>query len=95
MNNIYLHSDNQPKGILKEDVNKKAEVVSSILPAETVMNLFKPKILLELLKTDIHSKPVDRLAELKREAVKNFSTIRRINGFSCLAEFNYYHNVGG
>ena len=82
MNNIYLHSYAQPKGILKENINKpKEEVIGSILPSK--------------IFDELPSKPVDRLAELKRISLDNFSPRKRVTGFSCLAEFNYYHNVGG
>jgi hypothetical protein len=69
---MYLHSDNQPRGILKEDLNKKSPMV-------------------------IPSEPVNRLNELQENETmqKLDSLIKKITGFSCVAEYNYYRNKGG
>ena len=78
---IHLHSE-QLRGVLKDNINTpKEEVVSSILPS--------------VIFEETPSDPVDRLAELKRNSVTNFSLNRKLNGFSCLAEFNYYSRPGG
>jgi hypothetical protein len=68
---IHLHNNNQIKGVLKEDLNKKPPLV-------------------------IPSKPVNRLKELteKETMQKIDSIIKKITGFGCVAEYNYYRNLG-
>ena len=68
---VHLHSHIQPKGVLKEDLNKKPPMV-------------------------ISSEPVNRLNELRGKDTmqKIDSLIKKITGFSCVAEYNYYRNKG-
>jgi hypothetical protein len=101
MNNIHLHSDNHPKGILKDNINKRDEVVSSILPSvifqEDDIDYTTPSPIESILEADIPVEPINRLNELKEyETMQKLnSLIRRMTGFSCVAEYNYYRNQGG
>ena len=109
MNNIHLHSDNQPKGILKEDINKQENIeYRKSLPYDamgdysTILNESANKAIdHEALNhkcvIKIPSEPINRLNELtERETMQKLdSLIQKMTGFSCVAEYNHYRNNGG
>ena len=101
MNNIHLHSDNQPKGTLKDNINKRDEVVSSILPSVIVedgrIDYTTPSPVESMLEADLPIQPINRLNELKEyETMQKLdSIIKKMTGFTCVAEYNYYRNQGG
>jgi uncharacterized protein with von Willebrand factor type A (vWA) domain len=96
---IHLHSfDSQPKGILKDDINKLKDDINKqekieyrkTLPYDAMGDFSNITI------DRLPSEPINRLNELKaHDTMKKLdSLIERMTGFSCVAEYNHYRNIG-
>ena len=100
MNNIHLHPATGNRGILKEDINKKEQLeYRKSLPYDAMgdySTIEEHEDLNHKCVIKIPSEPVNRLNELRENETmqKLNSLIKKITGFSCVAEYNYYRNKG-